>query len=150
MNCGKTPSEGSSSCGTLTVSSGSSYPEVIDTVVVSAPFMIIAGAGCDGVTLVSNACIVSISFQPQGFAAGLVTGEVTIRYGICTFDASGTTMNCSAMVKTVLISGTVTGPTTTPVDATGTTKVEAPSTTFLPGCALNVSTQAFCIVVPLQ
>jgi hypothetical protein len=158
MRCGQAPAGGASSCGTLTISSGSMYPEKLIAIASADPNFTITADPCSGTDLIYNSCSVSVSFTPPaGAVTGTQSGTVQISYQICGYQEDGTEVCGGIISKGVAISGSVT--TGAPVDGSPATTVKAAPIpnpvaghadySYLTQCRPNLSTQQFCVVVPL-
>ena len=158
MTCTQTQPGGTAQCGTLTVSSGSIYPERVIGVSVANPSFAISANGCAaGVELINNPCSLSISYNAGATDAGTISALVTVFYQVCPIDGDNHESCGGSSSRTIPISVFVTpapAPPTSPVIPPVVVPA-APVTSsgtdvsFLPNCLVNVSAQKFCVVVPL-
>jgi hypothetical protein len=158
MSCAQTQPGGTAQCGTLTVSSGSIYPERIVGVNVlgNSSFIISANSCVAPLELINNPCSMSISYNAGAMDAGTFSAVVMVTYQICSFDADNQEHCGAATPKPIAISVFVTptpaanpGPAPVTVPATANSPSNGTDVSYLPNCFVNVSAQKFCVVVPL-
>jgi hypothetical protein len=140
----------------LTVDSGSIYPERVVGVSVAPSSFVIGANTCQaGLELVNNPCSMSVSYNAAASDSGQVPGLVTVTYQICYIDGDNHEICGGNTSKSIPISVFVTPtPTPTPpapvtVPATATPSSGGTDVSYLPNCYVNVSTQHFCVVVPI-